>query len=424
MYKPKIYYIITPKPDKNYFKNKFNLPCGEAFIPNLTALFYASELNEKWKRVEYFDYYDEKMPIINKKDTQEVHLFLGYANYNNGLKLKKQLETKGIKVFINGIYNFIDGQNFSDISVLKERGIDSEKPVVSMDVKLNYDLLKSLPRLFKLQKQFGERKFLAVISQYYGCPKKLNCLHCNSDKVNWISCSVKLTKMPNEVIEEIIDLKRKYNLDMVILGDLMNTEARLKSLYETYQERSSSDKIPILKISTAANYVNEKSIKYLKGLNCKEVFLGLETYNENLLIGLDKPFRVEDINRSLNLLYESKISAFISIILGVPGETEETLNRTLNFVNEWKSKQIDGKPFLKLQVTIVTPVPGSGLWKLFKSKNGVKDTLKLVESKDWIHKIQVKYLNLFFTKKVQRHILDVYNKLNKFAESSYVNFNF
>ena len=88
-------YVITPNPDENYFGNKYNLPESSNLITNVSALLYASQFEEKGKEVIFFDYYNDysqTLKLINKTNTEAVHLFLGFANYKNGIKLYQDLE--------------------------------------------------------------------------------------------------------------------------------------------------------------------------------------------------------------------------------------------------------------------------------------------------------------------------------------------
>lgn len=413
-------YIITPKPDAGFFNNELNLPEGSNLIPNASALLFASRLKKERANVEFSDYFNNQNEVldgITKDGTKQVCLFLGYANYDNGLKIKEDLESKGIKVVLYGVYNFVDGQNFSDCSIFKERGIEYEEPVLDAEVKMDYGLNKSLDDLFEAQKQFGKPKSLVLISQYSGCPKNKNCLHCSSSKIKRADGStVKMIKSPEDTIAEMIELKNKFGLDVVVLGDLMVTKQRLKELSEVSHELE----LPNVRISTAPNHITEESVNYLKKINCREVFMGVESFNNELIKSLQKSFSLSDVERAMTLLYESGIRANVSIMLGIDGENKETLENTLNFVKYWKEKKIGNEPFLKLQTSIMTPIPGSRLYEIFKERNGNDETIELLKRKDWIRALQERYAELFIGEEIASEIDNYFKELRIISESSYV----
>jgi len=411
-------YTITPNPDKGFFNKERNLPEGANLIPNATALLFATQAKNDGHEVIYSDYFNNQNEILNQieaENTEVVNLFLGYANYANGLKLKELLESKGINVVLNGIYNFVDGQNYSDCSVLKELGIGCQEPIIDMDVKMNYGLC-SLDELFSAQKQQGRPRSLVLVSQYAGCPKSKNCLHCSSSKIQCIDGStMKMTKAPAETMTEIAELKNKYDLDTVVLGDLMITSDRLRKLAEA----SEGLELPNLRISTAPNYITEETIQYLKKMKCKEVFLGIESFNSELIKSLQKPFLLNDIERAMQLLFDAEIKINASLMLGIEGENKTTLENTSGFIEHWKEKRIGEEPFLKLQTSLVTPIPGSQLYEEFKEKNGVNETLELLKQEDWIGALQKRYAELFLEQDVIGDVAEHYAKLRKISESSY-----
>lgn len=413
-------YVITPKPDNGFFDNELNLPEGSNLIPNVSSLVFASQLKKDGADVEFSDYFNKQDDLINeieKTTTKEVNLFLGFANQNNGLKLKKQLESRGIKVVLNGIYNFIDGQNFSDCSVLKELGIESEEPILDANIKIDYKLNKSIQDLFDAQKQFGKPKSLAVISQYGGCPKNKNCLHCSSFRIECADGTTKsMIKPPKETMEEVVELKDEFNLDTVVITDLMISGQRLKELSEAGRDLA----LPNLRISTAPNHINEETIKYLKEINCKEVFLGVESYNEELIKSLHKSFSLKDVDRAMNLLYESGIKANVSLMLGIEGENKETIEETMKFIKFWQEKKFETEPFLKLQTSIMTPIPGSHLYQILKEKNGEKETLELLKGENWIGALQKRYAELFSNEEISKEINSSFKELREMSESSYI----
>ena len=408
--------VLTPSPDKNYFKNKLNLPHDVTFIVNVSALLYASFLKQKGEPVKFHDYWQKKE--FDFEQFKRVDIFSGYANYENSLKIREILLKKGVNVTLNGVSNFVDGQNFSDISVLEERGYKCNKPLVDMNTELDYTLV-DLPELFKIQNKLKQKRNLVVLSQYYGCPKKNNCLHCSTAK---LKCEeIVLTKNPKQLIGEIIKLNKEYNIEKIILSDLMNTSARIKQLSKLYINNYQKEAFPKLTLSTACNFINKETIDSLIELNCEEIFLGVETYNDDLLKVLDKPFTINDIDRALNLLFKANIKARISIMLGVLGESEKSLENTRKFIKKWIEKKIvTGDSFLKLQVSILTPIPNSELYNILKKKIGKTEIQKIINSLDWIERLQQKYFDIFIENGPEKDILLTYKEIVKYSISSYI----
>jgi hypothetical protein len=402
----KKYFVLTSTPDEKYKEG--------ITAPNVGALAYASKLNELGVDVEYHDCWENSKNLIGKirdHPSAVVAMFTGYKNIESTLRLKKNMETLGISVELCGRYDFIDGQNFSDTSLLQERGMvcKTELPYAS---KLDYDLIskESLSQLFRQQEENGMSKTLSILMRSGGCAKEINCLHCSSAK------SYASERRYEEIISEISDLANKYAVKRVVVADLMLLEKNMCALAEAYGDEALSE----LKISSMANQITPKSVIALSRLNCKEVFLGVETYNDRLLKNLGKPFGTMQIDSALKSLYEANICANISVMLGISGENQDSLERTKKLILEWSDKKIEGKPFLKLQLSLTTPVPGSRIYAQLKDKIGDGAMQKIICSEDWIERLQEIYLKENFDGTMIKNIKSTMNDLFPLASGRYV----
>jgi hypothetical protein len=64
--------------------------------------------------------------------------------------------------------------------------------------------------------------------------------------------------------------------------------------------------------------------------------LGIETYNNKLLQGLNKPQNINVINEAMKQLIKLDIKIIPNIIIGLIGENKETYNNTLDFIKEYQ----------------------------------------------------------------------------------------
>jgi radical SAM PhpK family P-methyltransferase len=65
---------------------------------------------------------------------------------------------------------------------------------------------------------------------------------------------------------------------------------------------------------------------------CKGVFLGIESGSPTILKNMNKAARIDQYERGIRRLRERGILSFGSFIAGFPGETEETIAETLDFI--------------------------------------------------------------------------------------------
>lgn len=81
---------------------------------------------------------------------------------------------------------------------------------------------------------------------------------------------------------------------------------------------------------------DEESIRLMKEAGCDGVFLGLESANDNILKNMNKTARKKDYLEAMEFLKKYGINIFVSLIVGFPGETYETFQETVDFLEETK----------------------------------------------------------------------------------------
>lgn len=79
---------------------------------------------------------------------------------------------------------------------------------------------------------------------------------------------------------------------------------------------------------------DEETIALMAEAGCEGVFLGLESANETVLRNMDKTAHKEHFRRTMPWFKKHSIRQMISIQVGFPGETYESFQETLDFVEE------------------------------------------------------------------------------------------
>jgi p-methyltransferase len=81
---------------------------------------------------------------------------------------------------------------------------------------------------------------------------------------------------------------------------------------------------------------DEEAIELMAKSGCRGVFLGIESGSPQILKNMNKAATLEKYVAGMKLLGQYGILRFGSFITGFPGETEETVNETIDFIKETK----------------------------------------------------------------------------------------
>ncbi|MCJ7631373.1 B12-binding domain-containing radical SAM protein, partial [Candidatus Bathyarchaeota archaeon] len=122
---------------------------------------------------------------------------------------------------------------------------------------------------------------------------------------------------------------------------------------------------------TRTDQVDEDVLKRMKEAGCTQIVYGIESGNQQILNNLRKGTTVEQNAKAIRLTKEARIHVKAAVIVGSPGETWQTVNLTVAFIeNNLPDEAI---------VCVFTPYPGSPLWsdpEKFKVKILTRDLSK------------------------------------------------
>lgn len=80
----------------------------------------------------------------------------------------------------------------------------------------------------------------------------------------------------------------------------------------------------------------DKTIEKMAKAGCKSVNCGVESADPHVLKNMDKRININKAKEQFETYHQNGIMAFGSFIVGFPGETSDSLKRTIDFINTSK----------------------------------------------------------------------------------------
>ncbi|MBI5797310.1 radical SAM protein [Candidatus Woesearchaeota archaeon] len=160
-------------------------------------------------------------------------------------------------------------------------------------------------------------------------------------------------RSPKKTVEEIKLLVDKYGAKEISFWDDLFTIN--KKWTEDVCDEIIAQGIDITWTCYArADCVNERILQKMAKAGCWNIFYGIETGNQQLLDNINKRLKVQQIKDAVKWTKEAGIEIRASFIIGLPGETLELGEETINFAIELDPDYA--------QFCINTPFPGTKLW--------------------------------------------------------------
>jgi radical SAM superfamily enzyme YgiQ (UPF0313 family) len=196
------------------------------------------------------------------------------------------------------------------------------------------------------------RKNFTTIMTTRGCPFK--CVFCSTDV---FGSKVKRRKV-EFVIEEIKNVLSAYNIrHFIFLDDTLTLDRKyILQICDMIEK----EKLSItFEGSTRANLVDDELISRMAKAGLIRLSFGLETVDPEIRRIIKKDVPLESYTIANRITNKYKIETLNSVMLGLPGETRQTVGKTLAFLK--RAREIHQANF-----SIATPYPGTELYSMAK----------------------------------------------------------
>jgi len=180
-------------------------------------------------------------------------------------------------------------------------------------------------------------------------------------------------RSPEKVVEELREIKEKYNPDTVWFVDDVFTVSHkwLKAFVEALEAAEFT--IPFECISRA-DRMNSEVIDLLKRAGCFRVWIGAESGSQKIIDAMDRRVSVDQVRDMIIETRKAGIEAGTFIMLGYPGETEEDIDETIKHL---KISNPD-----HFTITVAYPIKGTSLYQEIEEKKTTDPVWHLSTDRD------------------------------------------
>jgi radical SAM superfamily enzyme YgiQ (UPF0313 family) len=173
----------------------------------------------------------------------------------------------------------------------------------------------------------------------------------------------------NNMFEEMKLLIERYRIRAVAFVDDLFLLDR-KKVYE-FCDKLLSEGINIMwSCNGRVNLVDKDLLDKMRSAGCVLIGYGIESGSQTILNEMNKKATVDQAKKAINLTWKSGITPFPYMMFGMPGETEKTINETVEFCKEIGI--VEGFGF-------TAPIPGTPLYDQAKELGKILSLKDLVE---------------------------------------------
>lgn len=232
------------------------------------------------------------------------------------------------------------------------------KPIHNPDRSLvqNLDILPFPARHLVLYKEIYPPNAFGPMFTSRGCP--FGCVFCASNKI-W-GKKVRF-RSPVNVIDEIRYVMDKFKTKWFRFEDdtfNLNRKRTMEICRLIKQERL--DITWWCELRVGASLLDEHVVREMKEAGCREVSIGVESGDANMLMKMKKGITVEEALAAAKIFKKYGIAVNAFFMLGFPWETKNEITKTMSLM-----RQIDPDNAV---YSIATPYPGTELFEIVRKE--------------------------------------------------------
>lgn len=303
------------------------------------------------------------------------------------------------------ILDIIDGKKFSEIKGIAYK----ENGKIFVNERRNFiENLDILPfpayHLYEIEKYkiplvVAKRSPVIWLETSRGCP--FGCIYCNKA----IFGRTYRVKSPERVVKEFIKVKKLGVKEVHILDDnFTNDIERAKKICDLLIEKN-VDMTWCTADGIRVDRVDLELLKKMKQAGCYRIHIGVESGNQDILNRIKKGITLEQVIKAVKWAKEAGLDVGGYFMIGLPGETEKTMQQTIDFA---KSLNFD-----LAKITICIPLPATELFNELDKRG-------LIKTYDWANfNFYTPASTIYNHENLSWEIIEKYSK--KFYREVYLN---
>lgn len=202
----------------------------------------------------------------------------------------------------------------------------------------------------EMQRRFGCKIYKLALSGGMTCPTRdgtlgtRGCIFCSAQgSGDFAAPRCESIALQIEKAKQLISKKAKDAKYIAYFQDYTNTYAPVEYLRELFYSAIESDDIVALSIGTRPDCLPDDVIELLKELNeIKPVLveLGLQTIHPQTAEYIRRGYDLPVFDKAVKDLTDNGLEVVVHVILGLPGETQEMMLQTVDYVGKSGAKGI------------------------------------------------------------------------------------
>lgn len=177
----------------------------------------------------------------------------------------------------------------------------------------------------------------------------------------------------DKVIQQVKFLRDKYNVGFFVFGDenFASDRRQVEELVKQIKPLDVLYKVGGVRVRS----VDLDLLKRMRDSGCVSAYYGMETGSTRMLKVMEKNATLDQNVNAAKWTHEAGIYTIYQLVLGMPGETHETIDETIEFIKR-VTEYLDESPRRRLSINFIQALPGTPVYEYARATGLIGPTLE------------------------------------------------
>ena len=209
------------------------------------------------------------------------------------------------------------------------------------------------------------------------CPNR--CIYCNQRHISGQLQVVKPAEIEQIIEQHLSTFIRPSFVELAFFGGSFTgiDEKDMITYLKIVQPYIEKGEIKSIRISTRPDYINEKVLDILKQYNVRDIELGAQSLNEEVLAFAKRGHTVKDIENASRLIKDYGFSLGLQMMIGLPLDSVERSKVTAKKILELGAESTRIYPTLVINNTDLADLYRAGQYKALSLEEAIEWTAEI-----------------------------------------------
>ena len=186
-----------------------------------------------------------------------------------------------------------------------------------------------------------------------GCPHQ--CVFCNQRRITGVISSVTPADIERLIQFHLAQITRPYFVEAAFYGGSFTAlpAGLQQALLAPAAEAFRAGRLDAIRLSTRPDAIEAENLERLRQCGVKTIELGAQSFDDGVLALAGRGHCAADTRRAAELIRAAGMELGLQLMPGLPGETAETLQRSLEAILELKPSMVRLYPTVVLRDTVL-----------------------------------------------------------------------